>query len=673
MDVDDSLTTQALRALQKSSEYAFNSMKDDSHWVAECYSNATFTAECIFLRQALGLDLSADHDAYRNWLFSQQNADGSWGLAPGYDGDVSTTTEAYLALKILHVPPDDPAMCRAREFMIRSGGAEKVRMFTRLFLATFGLLPWDAVPQIPMELILMPSFFPINMYALSSWARSTLIGVLVVRHHQPIYALPNGKSASNDFLDEIWVNPANKSIPYAPQLWGLLKEKDVITFTFTALDKLISYLGGLRRFPLRGYVRQQCVKWILEHQEESGDWAGYWPPMDGAVRALVLEGYALDHPVVKRGLEAMERFMLHDKNGKRVQATVSPVWDTALMNVALNDAGLCFGDRRLQRAIDWVKARQVLGEEGDWRVYAGPSLAPGGWSFEYHNSWFPDVDDTAVVVLGLVKHDPQSIGLQCVSAAVEWILGMQNRDGGWAAFDKNNDHLFLNKIPFSDMNSLCDPSTADVSGRILECFGMLLTHPLNHLLAADLLERLRASSRRGLTYLLSQQEAIGAWWGRWGVNYVYGTSNVLCGLKYFSDDDKRVKASVLRATRWLRSVQNADGGWGEGLDSYADPGRAGCGQSTPSQTAWGLMALLAHLPPLEEAIQRGVAHLVSTQTDHGSKGATWEEKTYTGTGFPFCLYLEYSLYPHYFPMMALGRYVQATGGLAVKHVNGCVK
>jgi len=660
MDFDESLPAKASRSSRLAAEYAFDCMKDDGHYVAEVYSNATFTAEYIFLRQSLGLDLSADQGALRYWLLSQQNLDGSWGLAPGTKGDVSTTTEAYLALKILHVSPDTLVMHRAREFVVRNGGAAKVRIFTRIFLATFGLFPWDSVPQLPMELILMPSFSPINIYTLSSWARSTLIPILLVRYHQPVYSLPNGKSDNNDFLDELWVNPAKKDVAYAPTLWDLLNKKDFVAITFTALDKVIGYLGGLRQFPLRGYLRQHCLDWILEHQEESGDWAGYWPPMHGAVLALVLEGYSIEHPVVSHGLEAMERLTLDDSVGKRVQATVSPVWDTALMTIGLCDSGVVLSDSRLLKAVEWIKARQLQCETGDWRIY-NPSLKPGGWSFEYNNTWYPDVDDTAVVVIGFLKQDPKCVGLPCISRAIEWILGMQNRDGGWAAFDMNNDQLFLNKIPFSDMDSLCDPSTADVTGRILECYGMILTNPYNQLLDSQLLERLRTASWRALKYLLSEQEDSGAWWGRWGINYVYGTSNVVCGLVNFCDDNQPVKTAALRAIQWLKSVQNADGGWGEGLDSYADQTQAGCGISTPSQTAWGLMALLAHIPSSEEAIERGVKYLISTQANQGTKGATWTDSAFTATGFPFCLYLQYSFYPHYFPMMALGRYVKATG------------
>ena len=660
MEPSDSLAIKAVEALHSAAEYSFKMRKDDGSWSGEVHANATFTAEYVFMRQALGFSLQTDQEALCHWLLADQNLDGSWGLAPRHPGDVSTTTEAYLALKILKLPADAPAMCRAREFVISHGGIAKVGIYTRVWLATFGLIPWDAVPQLPMDLILMPSWSPVNIYTLASWARTTLIPLLLVRHHQPIYALSNGASADNDFLDELWCNPANKHVPYLPSLWNMLKQNDITTLGFSVLDKILCLFGGLRQFPMRKYIRQQLVDWILQHQEASGDWAGYWPPMHGGVLALLLEGFSIDDPVISSGLEAMERFTINDEQGKRCQSTVSPVWDTALMTVALCDSGLFEGDKRLHQTVNWIKNLQHVEAKGDWQIY-NPSLPPGGWSFEDFNTFYPDVDDTAVVVMALLKENLRSIDVPCISRAAAWMLGMQNRDGGWGAFDHNNDQLFLEKSPFKDMGRLCDPSSADVTGRLLECFGMLLTSPHRQLLEPALLEKLGISSERAIAYILPRQEATGAWWGRWGVNYIYGTSNVVCGLASFCKGDERVQTSVNRAMLWLKSVQNADGGWGEGLDTYQNPERAGCGESTPSQTAWALMALLANHHPTDEAIETGVRYLISSRSEHAAKESTWIDQSYTATGFPFCLYLQYTFYPHYFSMMALGRYVRATG------------
>lgn len=546
-------------------------------------------------------------------------------------------------------------MLRARQFILSVGGVAKVRVFTRIYLAMFGLFSWSMVPQLPVELILMPPSAPINIYVFSSWARSTIVPLLLVNHHQPIFALPNGKMTENSLIDELWCDATHKLVPYITSYMELLKS-DGVAFTFAMIDKIMALMGGLRNFLLRDYSRRMCMDWILEHQEESGDWGGIFPPMQLGILALVLEGYSLTDSPVRRGLEALERFVWRDDKGKRVQSCVSPVWDTVLTVVGLCDAGVPGSTENLTRAMEWVKARQQLGPEGDWRIYR-PGLSPGGWSFEYHNTWYPDVDDTAAVLLAFLKQNPESRETTGVIRATEWVIGMQNKDGGFAAFDYNNNKVFLNKIPFSDMNSLCDPSTADVTGRVLEAFGLLVEEPRR--IAVDLEGRVRSSSQRAINYLTKQQESTGAWFGRWGSNYVYGTSNVLCGLTYFSNDSK-VQKLVSPAIDWLKSVQNGDGGWGEELITYKDPVRAGRGTSTASQTAWGLMGLLAHLPPADESIRKGIGYLVSTQTIRKGGGASWPETQYTGTGFPGFFYIGYELYAHYFPLMALGRFAQSS-------------
>ncbi|KAN0083247.1 Terpenoid cyclases/protein prenyltransferase alpha-alpha toroid [Elaphomyces granulatus] len=662
----ESLVEGACRALGKAANYAFECALPDGHWYGELRSNVTITAEYILLRQALGLDQSSDSEQLRNYFLSEQNPDGSWGIAPDYPGDVSTSTEAYFALKILNVPLDHPDMCRARDFIQSVGGIAKARIFTRIYLATFGLFPWSAIPEMPAELILLPSWAPINLYVFSSWARSTIVPLLIVCHHRPLYALPNGIDTNNDYLDELWCNPSDKNVPYCPSdLWNT----DKLSFVFSAIDSVLHYLGGLRYFPLRKYAISQCLKWVLEHQEEAGDWAGIFPPMHLGILALLLEGYKLEDPQVYRALEAIERFAWEDDRGKRVQSCVSPVWDTVLMTIGLCDAALPGRHSKPQKAMEWVRSRQLLGPEGDWRIY-NPRLLPGGFSFEYHNTWYPDVDDTAAAIIAFIKQEPDFMD-QSITRAVIWVLGMQNRDGGFAAFDLDNDKFFLNKIPFSDMNSLCDPSSADVTGRVLEAFGLLIQTPYKKHVSPDLIDRILLSTTRAITYLASTQEPTGAWYGRWGSNYIYGTSNTLCALAYWIKGNVEVQDCVELAVLWLRSVQNPDGGWGEGLDSYKTPNRAGCGPSTASQTAWALMGLLPFLSPTDPTIEKGVRYLISAQSKKTSKGAaTWPETLYTGTGFPEFFYIGYSLYSHYFPMMALGRYAKLKGRMALRDWKG---
>jgi squalene-hopene/tetraprenyl-beta-curcumene cyclase len=663
---EDQLKLQARQAAEAAAAFSLDCQRPDGHWVAEVSSDATFTAEYVMFKYAMGFDLTADGDSIRRWLLHDQKPDGSWGLAPELPGNVSTTTEAYLALKILGVSPSDPAMMRSQAFMKSHGGVEKVRFFTRFFLATFGLFPWSAMPQIPAELILMPPSSPLNIYTLSSWARSTMIPVLVVAHHQPVYALPNGQSSDNDYLDELWVNPGDKNVPFAPPLSSLFWQREYIQFGFTAMDKVIAKLGnGLRNFkPLRDRSRQMCIDWLLEHQEEAGDWAGFFPPMHGSIWALILEGFPLESKPVRLGLEALERLAFEDSLGKRINATVSPVWDTALMVSSLCDAGIA-KNPSVKKAADWTMAKQLNDpNKGDWQVY-GPKGASAGWSFEYENTWYPDVDDTAVVVMALVKQDVDLIASKSIADSIVWMIGMQNHDGGWGAFDHNNDKLWLHKIPFSDMDSLCDPSSSDITGRLVECFGFLLNHPQRSRMDMGLRKKMADSSWRAIPYLMKEQEAPWhAWWGRWGNNYIYASSNVMRGLEYFARDSLVVQESVRRNVGWFEAIQNEDGGWGESLRSYTEPEYVGKGVSTAAQTAWALQALLPFRPASSPSIQKGIQWLVSNQTVKSEQGASWPIDVYTGTGFPQVLYLGYPFYHHAFPITALIRYVNAVNAQA---------
>lgn len=644
------LAARAREAAAAAQEFLSRVQRAD-HWCGELESNPTITAEYVLLRQALGLDLAGRAEATTRYLLSHQHSDGSWGIGHGLPGDVSTAVECYLALRLLGRPRDDEPMLRAEHFIRAAGGIAKVRVFTRINLALFGLFPWDAVPTVPPEIILLPPWSAINIYRLSSWARSTMVPLFILFHHRPVFALPGGRSPESGWLDHLWLDPAHKHVPYRPSVAAtLLRDGPGWKAFFNAGDALLRAYDGLREtgpLPrLRQHALRACERWVLEHQEESGDWAGIFPPMLNGVLALHLSGHPLASDPVRRGLEAIERFGILDEEGFRVEACQSPVWDSALSLIALADSGLDGRAPRLAAVRRWIERKQILEDHGDWKVYNRRG-APGGWSFEHANTWYPDVDDTAAVLLAFLKGDPSRRGDEAVRRGAAWMASMQNRDGGWAAFDLQNDRTFLNEIPFSDMDSLCDPSSPDVTGRVLEALGAL-GEP-----------RYRAACRRGLAYLRRAQEPEGSWYGRWGVNYVYGTSNVLCGLAR-----QRVPGSdpmIARALRWLESVQNEDGGFGEGLDSYVDRAAMGRGPSTASQTAWGVMGLLAYRPPEDEAIVRGVTWLVDRQLDAGASAGSWEEAAFTGTGFPRHFYLRYHLYRHYFPLMALGRFCAASG------------
>lgn len=665
------LSDEALRAVHQGTTFLFSLQREDARWCAELESNPTVTAEYVLLRQMLGLGFAAHREGLERYLLELQNEEGSWSIAPGWEGDVSTTAEVYLALRLLGVPASAPVLRLAERYVLESGGLERIRIFTRVFFACFGLVPWDAVPVIPPEFILLPPQSPLNVFRLSSWARGTMVPLFILFHHRPVFALPNGRRADNDFLDALWRDPSEKNVPYAESLpsvfWGHGPSWRLL---FTLADRALRVYEPRRWSSLRKRALDRCTDYVLSHEERSGDFGGIFPPMINGVLALTLQGYGLDSEPVKRGLAALERFSWEDAGGYRIQACVSPVWDTVLSVIALIDCGVPRDAPRLRRAMEWVLARQVTGDHGDWRIYR-PTLVSGGWSFEYENTWYPDVDDTAAVLLALLKQDPSAAQGEAVRRAVEWTLGMQNRDGGWAAFDVDNDKVFLNQIPFSDMESLCDPSTPDVTGRVVEALGLLLgTLDGAFGVSTDLRRRVERAAHRGVSYLRQTQEDAGAWFGRWGVNYLYGTSNALCGLARMGVP--RTDPMVESALRWLGQVQAPDGGFGESLASYADKRFMGRGEPTPSQTAWGVMALLCYLPADDARVVRGVRWLLERQVPAQAEwakeggqpvplaaGRTWEERAATGTGFPNHFYLRYHLYRHTFPMMALGRYLRA--------------
>ncbi|WP_242343407.1 squalene--hopene cyclase [Anaeromyxobacter terrae] len=644
---EDALALAARRAALAAQDFLYRTQRRD-HWRAELESNVTVTAEYVLLRQALGLDLSGRRGPLVRYLCSRQKPDGSFGIASTLPGDVSTTAEAYLALRLLGLDREDERLRAAERAIRAAGGLARVRVFTRINLALFGLFPWEAVPIVPAEVIFLPRWAPVNAYRLASWARSTMVPLFVLFHHRPVFALPNGRSDANPWLDHLWLDPADKRVPYRESVLAtVLRHGPGWKALFNTADVLLRAHERARRLPplsrLRGEALRACEEWILARQEASGDWAGIFPPMLNGVLALHAAGHGLDSDPVRRGLEAIERFTFSDAEGLRVEACQSPVWDSILALVGLLDSGADPADPRLVAARRWIEGKQLTNDWGDWRVY-DPHGTPGGWAFEYANSWYPDVDDTAAVIIGFLKQDPASGEGDAVRRAAAWVASMQNRDGGWAAFDRDNDRLFLNEIPFSDMDSLCDPSSPDVTGRVLEAFGLLDD------------TRLRGACRRGVAYLRRAQEPEGSFYGRWGVNYVYGTSNVLAGLA--RQGVPASDAMVARALRWLDSVQNADGGWGEGLESYADRAAMGRGPSTASQTAWGLIGLLAYRSGEDAAVRRGIAWLVERQLAGGEEVGSWSEEAFTGTGFPRHFYLRYHLYRHYFPLMALGRFVE---------------
>lgn len=618
------------QAIKRSQAYILAQQHETGYWVGELEANTTLTSEYILFRHLIGRVDTVRQQKCVRYLLSQQQPDGGWTLYYGGPSDLSTTVEAYFAMRVAGVSPMKPAMQRARYLILSQGGLTQARVFTKIFLALFGQCDWRGIPVIPPEIIFLPSSFYFNIYEFSSWSRSVLIPLTILFAKKPVCPLP----PECQVTEELFVEP-----PGAARYALRRREKGLSwELLFVLLDGLLKASEKYTSPTFRETALRRAEQWMLEHQDHTGDWGGIMPAMMNSVLALVSLGYSPDNPPVAKGLEAIERFGIEEEETFRLQSCVSPVWDTVLSMTALADAGLPRTHPALRRAVTWVLGKQVLCE-GDWRI-KNRRAEPGGWSFEFNNDFYPDNDDTAAVLIALHKAGlPDEAKGDAMQRGLRWLLSMQCDDGGWGAFDVNNNKRLLNKIPFADLESMLDPSTCDLTGRALEALGSI-GFPFTHRIV-----------QHAVRFIRQHQEPDGAWYGRWGVNYIYGTCHVLCGLLGVGEDMRQ--PYVQRAVQWLIEHQNANGGWGESCQSYADPlTYRGVGTSTASQTAWALMGLLAAGEAQHEAVARGVNFLLRTQTDEG----TWYEPEFTGTGFPKHFFIKYHMYQHYFPLMALARY-----------------
>jgi squalene-hopene/tetraprenyl-beta-curcumene cyclase len=616
-------------AIARSQAYLLGLQYDAGYWHAPLEANVGMDAQYIVFNRFVGRRPQETEQRLVARMLATQSDDGSWPLYVGGPGHLSTTIEAYFGCKLAGISADHPSLVKARAFIHSRGGLAAAGVFTRTFLAYFGQFPWWGLPAMPVELNLLPPWFPINIYAMSSWARETVVPLTVLMALQPTRPLDPGCG-----VEELWLAPPT------PDSVGFKRSDALFTVrnAFLALDRVLTFLGKSTWKPLRARAMKRAEDWILARQDVNGGWGGIQPPMINCVMALKALGYPDDHPAIVKGTQAIDDFLYEHQGQLFFQPCVSPTWDTALAAKALLDSGVPEKHPALVKAAEWLIDNQIF-VPGDWSVY-NPDLEPGGWAFEFANDWYPDVDDSAVILMVLqrVAVPDEAAKRRAMAFGVNWSLGMQSRNGGWGAFDTNNDAEFLNRIPFADMEAMIDPPTEDLTGRLLELMGNLGFDRRFH------------RARRALQFVHRTQRPDGSWWGRWGANFIYGTWSVLSGLRAIGEDLDA--PYITRAVAWLKSFQNADGGWGETIASYDDETLAGKGESTPSQTAWALLGLLAGEDAISPEVERGIAHLVATQRADGG----WDEHSFTGTGFPRHFYLRYWMYRDYFPLMALGIY-----------------
>jgi squalene-hopene/tetraprenyl-beta-curcumene cyclase len=623
----------AARVTERATQALLAAQDEQGWWKGDLETNVTMDAEDLMLRQFLGIQDDHTLQAAARWIRSQQREDGTWATFFGGPGELSTTVEAYVALRLAGDAPDEPHMATAAAWVRERGGIVETRVFTRIWLALFGWWRWEDLPELPPEVIYLPKWFPLNIYSFGQWARQTIVPLTVVAAHRPVRPAPFP-------LDELHADPAVPNPPRKPAPFTSWEG------FFHRLDKALHAYRKVSIRPLRRTALGVCARWIIERQENDGCWGGIQPPAVYSIIALHLLGYDLGHPVMRAGLESLDRFAVWNDDGSRmIEACQSPVWDTCLAAIALADAGLPADHPALVKAADWMLGEQVL-RPGDWAVRR-PELPAGGWAFEFNNLNYPDTDDTAEVVLALARVDhPDRPRLRtAIERGVRWNLGMQSKNGAWGAFDVDNTSRFPNRLPFCDFGEVIDPPSADVTAHVVEM-----------LAAVGLADDPR--TRRGVSWLLAEQEPTGAWFGRWGVNYVYGTGSVVPALVAAGVPVSH--SAIRRAVDWLESVQNADGGWGEDLRSYPDADWVGRGESTASQTAWALLALLSAGERDRPSVERAIRWLAETQREDG----TWDEPYFTGTGFPWDFSINYHLYRMVFPLTALGRFLHGEPHLA---------
>jgi squalene-hopene/tetraprenyl-beta-curcumene cyclase len=629
-------------AFEKAKAALLSLQKPDGHWCGELQGDSILESEYILLMWILGLEADPALRKITNYLRSLQMVNGGWNLFPGGPADISGTVKGYFALKLMGDDPKSPHMIRSRDLIRSMGGAEKCNSFTKFYFACLGQISFDACPAIPPEIVLLPKWFYFNLYNVSAWTRTMILPLGIVTTFKPVRKIPDQLRIDEVYVDQIAANrlvgkegAEGKTCVFASFASALGIPANWSDF-FLRVDRVLKWYNANPFQPLRQHSMKLAERWLLDHLDGSEGLGAIFPPMVYILIVFRILGYADDHPRVKLAHKHLRDFFVDLGNEQiRIQPCFSPVWDTGLAVHALAEAELDPESDAAQRATQWLLAKECK-IASDWKKNVRYAK-PGGWFFEYENPHYPDVDDTAAVCMAL-KRIGGEVARDPVWRGIDWLLAMQNDDGGWAAFDHTKDRPLLEKVPFADHNAMQDPSCPDIAGRVLESLGHNGFHAAHPIV------------RRAIDFIRAGQDECGAWWGRWGVNYVYGTWQILTGLKSVGED--MTQPYIQKAADWLISVQKPDGSFGETAESYDDTSLKGKGESTPSQTAWGAMALMAARGPSDLAVLKALHWLVGHQNETGS----WDEHFYTGTGFPRVFYLNYHLYRLYFPLTALARY-----------------
>lgn len=667
-------------AIERTRDWLIAQQAPEGYWVGELEGDTILESEYILLLTFLGHERSDAAVRAARYMLTRQLPDGGWAIYPGGPLELSATVKAYFALKLTGHSPDAEYMVRAREAILAAGGAERVNSFTRYYLALLGVLSYAQCPAVPPELMLIPSWCPFNIYEMSAWSRTILVPLSLLWAYRPVKAVPEELGIRELFRGRPEDLPV--SMPKSEVVDGL-KSKTWLDWdaVFRRVDQGLKLVEKLNLLPLRRIAIRRAADWMMRRFDKSDGLGAIFPPIVWSVVALKCLGYSDDSKEVQSQLNELERLAIDEGDNRRLQPCKSPVWDTAIATIALREAGVATTDPSISKAVNWLLEKEVRAI-GDWGARR-PGQGPGGWYFEFNNEFYPDVDDTSMVLIALARcfgadapagwaadfliPDPQSARdgdegaavlssrkpsthsavadveqltpvLRAMRRGLQWVMTMQCRDGGWGAFDADNTREIFTRVPFADHNAMIDPSTADLTGRMLEMFADLNVSPEH------------PAVRKAIQFVWNEQEHDAAWYGRWGVNYLYGTWQVLVGLSAIgvSKDDPRVR----RAAGWLMQKQQECGGWGETPRTYDEPQLRGTGEPTASQTAWAIMGLIAAGEADSDAARRGVEWLLETQRDDG----TWDEPWYTGTGFPKVFYLKYHYYRIYFPLMALARY-----------------